>query len=636
MSLLPDYDLKERVKQATDIVDLAGSYLQLRREGRGFKALCPWHDDTKPSLQINPERQSFKCWVCDLGGDVFSFMMKIENVEFREALQMLADRAGIQMRAAPTPAVSGSAEFAGSADDKRVLFAAMAWAVDMYHRYLLEAPEAAIARKYLADRKISAESIKAFKLGFAPNEWEWIAAKARNQFSTAALERVNLIGRRRNGPGFYDPFKGRVLFPIFDTQGRAVALGGRVMPELAPDDPRKYLNSSETPLFTKSKMLYGLNVARDPIRKTQRALAMEGYTDCIMAHQHGFTNAVAVLGTALGGDHIQLLRRIEERLQIVSVLDGDEAGRKRANEVLELFVAANADLRILTLPDDLDPCEFLLDRGAEEFAQRIESAPDALQHAFDVTTDGVDIERDIQGATAALEQLLATIAKAPRLRVDTTVDHRLREEKFLQRLARSFRVQEEQLRDRMSELRRKAGARSNVSRVDASTRSTSQEVAEISQKLEPWERDLLELLLVAPEFYERIATVIPQDQIGHPHARSVYQKCRQLAHSGILPDFQRLLLEFEDQLIKTLLVRLEEQSRLRRSGDLESRLSDVLKHFCNREVQRDARRHQHSIQEGRLGANEEVAALLKIQEQHRNRLGISASTDGQDAPHRLD
>ena len=627
MPFQPDYDVKDRVKQATDIVDLLGSYLQLRREGRGYKALCPWHDDTRPSLQIHPERQSFKCFVCNIGGDVFSFMMKMENVEFREALEMLAERANISLQ----PAAAGGQRPPGSADDKRVLFSAMAWAVDLYHRYLLEAPEAAIARKYLDERKISPESIKSFNLGFAPNAWEWIAAKASNRFSTAVLERVNLIGRRRNGEGFHDPFKGRVLFPIYDAQARPVAIGGRVMPELSPDDPRKYVNSAETPLFTKSKLLYGLNVARDAIRKSQRTLVMEGYTDCIMAHQHGFTNAVAVLGTALGTDHIQLLRRFEDRVQIVSVLDGDEAGRKRAGEVLELFVAANADLRILTLPDDLDPCEYLLEHGADGFAGLIENAPDALQHAFRTATVGIELERDIQGATRALEQLLATIAKAPRLRSDTTVDHRLREEKFLQRLARDFRVREEQLRDRLMELRRNAGARLANARSDASMQSPNSAV-ENAAKPEVCERGVLELLLTAPELYERISAAVRPEQLAHPQARAVLEKCRQLALAGVLPNFQRLLLEFEDQLIKTLLVDLDERARLRRPGDLESRLNDVLSHFRNRDVHRDARQQQQSIQEGRLAKEEHIAALLKIQEQHRNRLGISASTDGQDAP----
>ncbi len=290
MSFGVAYETKERVKQATDIVDLVGSYLPLRREGRGFKALCPWHDDSRPSLQVNPERQSFRCWVCDIGGDIFSFVMRMEGVEFPEALRMLADRANISLKE-----TSGGAPV----DDKRLLYQAMAWVDEQYHEYLLKSTAAEAARQYLTDRHITPESIRKFQLGFAPDEWSWLLERARQTpYSAAVLEKIGVISRRRQGPGYYDRFKGRVMFPIFDPQGRAVGTGGRVLPQLASADAAKYVNSPETPLFAKSKLLYGLNHARDAIRKTGVALVTEGYTDCLVAHQFGFENCVAVLGTA--------------------------------------------------------------------------------------------------------------------------------------------------------------------------------------------------------------------------------------------------------------------------------------------------------------------------------------------------
>ncbi len=369
------YDTKERIKQAIDIVDLVGSYLPLRREGRGFKALCPWHDDTRPSLQVNPERQSFRCWVCDIGGDIFSFIMRMEGVEFPEALRMLADRANISLADAPhSPA---------PADDKRLLYQAMAWADEQYHRCLLHDSAAQAARDYLAERHVSADSIRRFQLGFAPDDWNWLAEHARGTpYSLPVLERVGLVSRRRQGPGYYDRFKGRVLFPIFDGQSRAVGVGGRVLPQLAGPDMAKYVNSPESPLFSKSKLLYGLNMARDAIRKTSTALVVEGYTDCIAAHQFGFDNCVAVLGTALGTGHVQLLRRYADRVRVILVLDGDEAGRRRAKEVLELFVSANVDLRVLTLPDDADPADYLLAHGADAFGRLADGAPTRWRMPF--------------------------------------------------------------------------------------------------------------------------------------------------------------------------------------------------------------------------------------------------------------
>ena len=191
-----------------------------------------------------------------------------------------------------------------------------------------------------------------------------------------------------------------------------MGIGGRVLPELGTTSPAKYVNSPETPLFTKSKLLYGLDLAREALRKTRTALVMEGYTDVIVAHQYGFQNAVAVLGTALGESHIRMLKAHADR--IVLVLDGDEAGTKRANEVLELFVAQQADLRILTLPEDLDPCDFLHKYGAEAFSELLAAkAVDALDHAYEVTTRGIDVERDVHGVGQAIERVAGDRGQGP-------------------------------------------------------------------------------------------------------------------------------------------------------------------------------------------------------------------------------
>jgi len=230
------------------------------------------------------------------------------------------------------------------------------------------------------------------------------------------------------------------------------------LPELGTASPAKYVNSPETPLFTKSKLLYGLDLARETLRKTRTALVMEGYTDVIVAHQYGFTNAVAVLGTALGESQIRLLKAHADR--IVLVLDGDEAGTKRANEVLELFIAQQADLRILTLPENLDPCDYLHKYGAEAFSELLAAnAVDALDHAFEVTTRGIDVEHDVHGVGQAIERLLGIVAKAPRLSGETRGDARIQEQKIVQRLAGKFRVDEQELRRRLTALRRRAAAR---------------------------------------------------------------------------------------------------------------------------------------------------------------------------------
>jgi DNA primase len=617
------FETKERIKQATDIVDLIGSYLPLRREGRGFKALCPWHDDSRPSLQVNAERQSFRCWVCDIGGDIFSFIMRMEGIEFPEALRMLADRANISLKETP----HGSS---APADDKRVLYQAMAWVDEQYHNYLLKAPAAEAARKYLAERHISADSVRRFQLGFAPDEWSWLLERARQTpYSAAVLEKIGVISRRRQGPGYYDRFKGRVMFPIFDSQARAVGTGGRVLPQLAQADAAKYVNSPETPLFSKSKLLYGLNHARDAIRKTGTALVTEGYTDCIVAHQFGFENSVAVLGTALGEAHIQLLRRFADRIRVILVLDGDDAGRKRAKEVLELFVSANVDLRVLTLPDDADPADYLLKHGAGAFRQLTESASDALEHAFHAATEGIDLQADLHAATAALEQLVGTIAKAPRLRADTQVEDRLREEKFLQRLAGDFRVPEGQVRELMTQLRRKTATR----------RENPAPAASVREKIGPLERELLELILQQPQWVERFANVVQPAQLTGRTCQDIYSRCVALWSSGVLPEFERLLLEIDDPVVKTLLVELDETGRAKATVDNEARLRDVLAGFERRKDQPIIQSHKRLLSARSASPEEEDALLRELELIERKRLeqaqerenyqqGISEPTEG--------
>ncbi|MEX2112406.1 MAG: DNA primase [Pirellulales bacterium] len=618
------FDTKQRIKQAVDIVDLVGGYLTLRRAGRGYTALCPWHDDSRPSLQINPERQSFKCWVCDIGGDVFSFLMKMEGVGFPEALAMLAERANISLE----PVDRGAP--AGPADDKRVLYRAMAWADQAYHHCLLNDAAAAEARAYLERRGITTDSQRRFQLGYAPDTWDWLQERAAGAgFSASVLERVGLISRRQKGPGYYDRFTGRLLFPIFDAQSRAVGLGGRTLRAAADREVAKYVNSPETPLFSKSNLLYGLDIARDAIRKTNTALVMEGYTDCITAHQFGFANAVAVLGTALGAGHVQLLRRFAERVRVVLVLDGDEAGRRRAKEVLELFVAANVDLRVVTLPENMDPAEYLTAQGAGAFEGLVSRAADALTHAFHAATEGVDLRNDLHASTQALEQLVATIAKAPRLRGDTTVEDRLREEKFLQRLASDFRVPEEQVRRLLTEVRRKAGMRPGLAR--------SESPASVRESIDPVERELLEILSQFPAVIEQVAGVVEAAQFVSTSGRHVFSQCLALWSAGIVPDFERLLLENDDPVVKNLLVELDERGRAKCGPQLGVRLDDVLACFARRTHDEMNRDQTTTLKQRQLAEEDELAVLLEIQsretarqqqQEERARSGISEPTDG--------
>ena len=272
------FDDKEQVRQAIDIVDLLGKYnLQLRRQGRGYVTHCPWHDDTRPSLQVNPERQSWKCWPCDIGGDIFSFVMKMEGVDFPEALAMLADRAGITLQkpsgcesAFGEQGPSAPSPLAGGGIDKRTLYKAAAWVECQYHECLLHAARGRAGPKVLSRRGISAESIERFQLGFAPLDRDWILKQAGGSPSRAkVLETIGVLRRSSAGGSLYDLFRGRGLFAIRDAQGRPVGMGGRLLPGVETFLPGKYVNSPETPLFRKSHLLYGLDLAKEAIHKSK-------------------------------------------------------------------------------------------------------------------------------------------------------------------------------------------------------------------------------------------------------------------------------------------------------------------------------------------------------------------------------
>lgn len=608
-------EIKERIRQAVDIVDLVERYLPLRRQGRGFVALCPWHDDHRPSLQVNPERQVFRCFVCDIGGDIFSFIMKMEGVEFPEAVEMLAEMAGI-----PLPRTDRGAK-GSSGEQKQDLFRVMAWAEEQYHRCLLDMPEAETARKYLLGRGLSRESVVRFRLGYSPPQPDWLLRRARREgIDPTGLAKVGIL-LQSTGRDWFDRFRGRLLFAIHDPQGRSVGLGGRVLPDAAATSPAKYINSPDTPLFNKSRLLYGLDLAREAIRKTGTALIVEGYTDVIAAHRFGFTNAVAVLGTALGDSHLRLLQRYADR--VVLVLDGDAAGQRRAAQVLELFVARQIDMRVLTLPDNLDPCDFLIQRGAEAFAAALErDATDALDHAVAEATRGVDLERDVAGATRAAENVLAVIAKAPLRAGETSAQQQAREWKIVARLAAMTRIHEDLLRRRLAELRAANERRT--------ARSLATKAAEKEAAIDAWERTCLEVVLSSPQAAQRVFETFTAVDFRSAAARAVFETARDLQFSGIPPTWEKLLLAIDDPERKNLLIDLDEEARrkLIAGQNVEDLIRDLLKSFHEREAFRRRGDLQGVLRQGGLQPDKELELLMRIVEQERNRQKFTEPMDG--------
>lgn len=613
MAIGSSIDAKEQIRHAIDIVDLVGDYLPLRREGRIYKALCPWHADTRPSLQVNPERQSFKCWVCDIGGDIFSFVMKMDGVEFPEALALLAERAGVELGAR-----GGSS---GGSDQRKLWYQALAWAEELYHQALLHAPDAEPARRYLHDRQVAEANWRRWHLGYAPLTRNWLIHRARETpFTNQVLEAVGLLGRSTERDDNYERFRGRVLFSIRDVQGRPVGTGGRLLPGMEETSPAKYVNSPETPVFAKSELLYGLDQARDAISSTKTAIVTEGYTDCIMAHQHGYTNAVAVLGTALGPRHIKLLKRFADR--VVLVLDGDEAGQRRTNEILELFVAEEVDLQILTLPDELDPCEFLLERGADAFREALGRTVDALDHRLALATSGLGSQPGTHEAHQAIEAVLSTLAKSRRLVGATGTAAQVKEDQILNQLARRFGASESTLRTRLATLRR-GGSRPRTLQAQR-----PEGEPEPPLKLTTSETVLLEIMLQAPESLAEMRTVVTGDDLPTPAGRALWERVIELAEGGIVPTFERLLLEFDDPQLKSLLVSLDESGRAKHGAEIADVLGQLLNDYRRRAQARVVRSQVTALARGEVSAQDEEEVLARLIAGERSRRGISRPTDG--------
>ncbi|MDA1014232.1 MAG: DNA primase [Planctomycetota bacterium] len=550
MSDLQWVEFKEQVRSRTDLVDLVSSSVSLKpiRGGHDYIGLCPFHDDHSPSFHVYPDRQSYRCWACQEGGDCFSYVMKLDGVEFSDALLQLAERANIEP---PKRRGGNSSGPQVTTKTKTELVDVMAWVEEQCHWYLLNAREAERARTYLADRKINAESIKTFRLGFHGPQWQWLLERSQGKFSPEQLKTAGVVSERTNGAGFRDHilFIDRIVFPIHDSQGRTVAFGGRVMPDSDTPNDSKYINGSESVLFTKSRLLYGFDVAKKSISSSKTVVVCEGYTDCIMAHQHGLTNFVATLGTAFTEAHTTLTKRMAER--VVLTYDGDQAGRAAAMRALEKLLAVETDLRVLTLPAGMDPAEYLDAHGTEAMQSLIDSAPEAWDFKLKRTIEQFGTQ-SVDSRQRIADEMAGALAEAPFL------SGTIRETMILQRLASRLGVAETTIRDRVLQLRNRSTQQRKY-RVDSSP------AAPTFKKNSGWgtEEELLAILMAAPERCDLIAQQVGAGDFQDPQLARFFQLCLDINDLGDEPSFGRVISETEDVELKAVAARIDEESRQR-------------------------------------------------------------------------
>jgi len=399
--LYPDAVVTD-VLERSNIVDLVGSYIPLKRAGRNYKACCPFHPEKTPSFVVSLEKQIYHCFGCGVGGNAISFVMAYERSNFREALEILARRNGISL---PQPAATPIQK--ARQDTRQLIFTANDKACAFYSDILMQAAQGQAARAYLKQRGITKDTAVAFRLGLAPDGWDHLIQKMKHAgVSLDHLEKAGLIVHKEKG-GFYDRFRNRIIFPIYDLKGRTVAFGGRVMDESLP----KYVNSPETDAYIKGRHLFGLSQARDAVRRLDEIIVVEGYLDMIMPFQAGVTNIVASLGTALTQDQIRLIKRFTQN--VVMLYDPDLAGQLATLRALELLIQEECAVRIAQLPPGEDPDAFVRRNGTDALRALIQNALTLFDYKLSYLTHKFD-PGTVPGKEKIVQEMLPTIKKFAR------------------------------------------------------------------------------------------------------------------------------------------------------------------------------------------------------------------------------
>lgn len=357
----------EKIKERLSIVDLLGSYLKLEKAGKNMKARCPFHNEKTPSFFVSPDRDSYYCFGCGAKGDIFTFVEEFEGLDFFGALKLLAERTGVTLE-------RGSFE---KKNDKEAIFNALEAATQFFESNL---PKSKSAQDYLAKRGLTENTVKAWRIGFVADDWrtlyEYLSAR---KFSDSEIEQAGLI--KKTDKGHYDRFRGRIIFPIRDSAGRVVAFTGRILPENDDGKSAKYLNSPETAVFNKSRIIYGFDLAKLAIKKFDYSVIVEGQMDIIMCHQAGFQNVVATSGTALTPEHLTLLRRISNR--VIMAFDADKAGYNAATKAWQLALSLGMEVKVAEFIGGKDPAEVILGAdGKEKFKEALKDSKHIVDFAL--------------------------------------------------------------------------------------------------------------------------------------------------------------------------------------------------------------------------------------------------------------
>ncbi len=596
-------ELTKQIKAASDIVAVVGGYLALKPAGPTFKALCPFHGDSRPSLDIDPRRQRYRCWACGKHGDVISFVQEMEKVGFKEARLILANKAGIKLDENQSPQ-----------DQARVrLLSVMRWAQELHQECLLNDPIAEPARKYLGSRKLSGKSVRDFGLGFAPIDGNWLnQVSYRDRIPDDLLLEVGLTALRDQGQGYYPRFRDRVMFPIRDVQSRPVGFGGRIMPE-SPYASRapKYYNSAETPLFSKSELLYGLDLARHAGAAVGYLAVVEGYTDVMMAHQCGVPQVVATMGTALNARHVAQLQRFTVP-KVILVFDADNAGQKAWDKAMQaILVERDVEIAIASLPSGLDPCDLLSQQdGTEYFQKALREAKDALDYRLDWLF-ARSPSNTVESTRRIIDDILGVMALAETVR---STHFQVKRELIVTRVAQRLGVRQETVWARLGELqseKRRTELSESVGMMEPAEAASESSVP-TGPRFEA-EKQLLNLLLAFPEFVEQVQPAISPSEITHSGLRRMLGELYSIHTAGQTPDMDILRERLHD---RPDLYEAAEKRRYvgQHISEPEQNFARILGWFAKQTAQAEEKTLTAKLKGGSLDPDEATELLRKLQQ----------------------
>ncbi len=515
------------VKNQADIVRIVSDYVTLKKRGANYMACCPFHSEKTPSFNVHQTKGIYKCFGCGAGGSVFDFIMRIEGCSFPESVRIIAEKSGI-----PIPTVEESDDYKKLAQDREVILKLNEWAAAFFESHLDTGPEGERAREYIKSRGINDETRKLFRIGYAPDRWDGLINHLRELGATTdEIDSSGLAVLKEQG-GFYDRFRGRVMFPITDSQNRVIAFGGRVMGEGEP----KYLNSPETAVYTKGRNLFGLAPSKDQIRKLGFAILVEGYLDCIIPYQEGVHNVVASLGTALTDSQVRLLRRYMDHPQIIVNFDPDSAGQAATMRSIEMLLVEGFRVNILRMPTDDDPDEYVRAHGGESFLKLLKTTQPYIEYIIDTVTGDYDISRP-SGKVEAINSILPHLAR---------MRDKVARADYADQIANRLKVDSRVIRE---ELRRTATNRQQA--LDPKRVRAAQEITQA-------EKQLLELMLASTDVRSAIAPNLLLEDYADLATASIFSAIVALHDEGAEIDIsslsERAEGEQERELIPALLI----------------------------------------------------------------------------------